>query len=149
MFPICGLSLPHRSEGIRIVEIIVRYPWRTSSALEKQLKEAFSLNNVRVLVSSGKAYGEILRGLGSLGADEFEKLIETESVIGMSWGTALHDVVASVHAHNMPGIEVVQMIGATGSVQSETIDGPILAQRLAARLGGICRHLHAPLVVES
>jgi DNA-binding transcriptional regulator LsrR (DeoR family) len=132
-----------------IVEIIVHYPWRTSSVLEKQLREAFSLTSTRVLISNDKSYSEILRGLGSLGADELEKLIDTESVIGMSWGTALHEVVASVHSHNMPGVEVVQMIGATGSVQSATIDGPILAQRLAHRLGGTCRHLHAPLVVES
>jgi DNA-binding transcriptional regulator LsrR (DeoR family) len=132
-----------------IVEIIVHYPWRTSSNLEQLLKERFSLSGVRVLISGGKTYDEILQGLGSLGADEFENLIESDSVIGMSWGTALHEVVASVHLHNMQGIEVVQMIGATGSVQSATIDGPILAQRLAHRLGGTYWHLHAPLIVES
>jgi dihydroxyacetone kinase len=115
----------------------------------KTIKERFSLTSVRVLIRRDKTYDEILRGLGSLGADEFEKLIETDSVIGMSWGTALHEVVASLRSHNMPGVEVVLMIGATGSLQSATFDGPTLAQRLAHRPGGIYRHLHAPLVEES
>lgn len=132
-----------------IVEIIVHYPWRTSSELERQLIEGFSLTNARVLLNSGKTYGEVLLGLGSLGADELENLIKADSVIGMSWGTALHEVVASVRPRRMENVEVIQMIGATGSVQSATIDGPILAQRLANRLGGTYWHLHAPLVVET
>jgi deoxyribonucleoside regulator len=137
------------ARDLGIVEIIIQYPWKTSPELEQRLAECFSLVKARVLINNGKTYDEILQGLGSLAAAELENLIRADSVIGMSWGTALHELVGSVRPRRFQGVEVVQMIGATGSVQSATIDGPVLAQRLANRLGGTYWHLHAPLVVET
>jgi DNA-binding transcriptional regulator LsrR (DeoR family) len=69
-------------------------------------------------------------------------------IIGISWGTALYQMIRAMQPRNLPGVEIVQLIGATGSENVPT-DGPILARLLADRLGGFPRYLHAPLIVEN
>jgi DNA-binding transcriptional regulator LsrR (DeoR family) len=69
-------------------------------------------------------------------------------IIGISWGTALYQMIRAMRTRDFPGVEIVQLIGATGSESAPT-DGPILAQLLSNKLGGCCRYLHAPLVVEN
>ena len=132
-----------------IVEITVHYPWRTNTELEETLRQRFGLKGIRVLVSGERSYDEMLQGLGTLAAEELERLINPAAVIGIAWGTALYQVIRFVRPHRFQSLEVVQMIGATGSEQRLNTDGPILSQLLAERLGGIYRHLHAPLILES
>jgi len=132
-----------------IVEIIVHYPWRTNRELEEKFLKQFGLKGIRILASEERNYDEILQGLGTLAAEELEQIIGPETVIGIAWGTALYQVIRYIRAHRFPSVEVVQMIGATGSEQKLHTDGPVLAQLLAGRLGGFYRYLHAPLVLES
>lgn len=132
-----------------IVEIFIHYPWRTVGGLEEKLKTGFGLEGVRVLAREGRSYEEMLQNLGTLAAEELEKRLQPKMRIGIAWGTALYQLTRFVRPHRLPGIEVVQMIGATGSDQEMSTDGPILAQLLAGRLGGGYRHLHAPLILES
>ncbi len=131
-----------------IVEIIVHYPWRTSPELEKELVSTFNLKGARVLLRENKSYEEMLQGLGVLAAGYLNNILHDGMTIGISWGTALYQMIRAMPMRDLPGVEVLQLIGATGS---ETVpsDGPILAQLLSNRLGGFCRYLHAPLVVEN
>ncbi len=131
-----------------IVEIIVHYPWRNLPDLEQELVSTFNLKAARVLMTENKSYEEMLQGLGTLAAQFFVNLLYDGMIIGISWGTALYQMIRAMQPRNLPGIEVVQLIGATGSEIVPT-DGPILAQLLADRLGGFPRYLHAPLIVEN
>ena len=131
-----------------IVEIIVHYPWRTSSPLEQELISTFGLKAARVLKTEDKSYEEMLQGIGTLAAQFLDGILQDEMIIGISWGTALYQVIRAMHPKNLPTTEIVQLIGATGSENVPT-DGPILAQLLTNRLGGVPRYLHAPLIVEN
>ena len=135
-----------REKGV--VEIIVHYPWRTSAELEQALMEAFDLKAVRVLVRGQKSYEEMLQGLGVLAAQYLEGILHDGMIIGISWGTALYQMIRTLRPRSLPGAEVVQLIGATGSENVPT-NGPELANLLSARLGCRCWHLHAPLIVDS
>ena len=136
-----------REKGI--VEIIVHYPWRTSTPLEQELLSTFShLKAVRVLKTENKSYEEMLQGLGTLAAQFLDNILYDGMLIGISWGTALYHMIRAMQPHNLPGVEVVQLIGATGSENVPT-DGPILARLLTDRVGGFPRYLHAPLIVEN
>ncbi len=135
-----------REKGI--VEIIVHYPWRTSPDLEQALLSTFNLKAVRVLRRSNKSYQEMVQGLGMLAAEYLHSILSDGAVIGISWGTALYQMIRAMRPFNLPAVEVIQIIGATGS-ESILTDGPILAQLLANRLGGFSRHLHAPLIVDT
>jgi DNA-binding transcriptional regulator LsrR (DeoR family) len=132
-----------------MVEIIVHYPWRRNIELERRVQSRFGLQGVRVLVSRDWSYEEMLQGLGTLSAEEFDKRLTPQSVVGVAWGTALYQVVRFISSHRFPSVEVVQMIGAIETEQRMNTDGPRLAQLLAERVGGFYRHLHAPLIIES
>lgn len=132
-----------------IVEIIVHYPWRTSTPLEQELTATFdNLKAVRVLKTENKSYEEMLQGLGTLAAQFLDNILYDGMIIGISWGTALYHMIREMQPRNLPGVEVVQLIGATGSENVPT-DGPVLARLLTDRLGGFPRYLHAPLIVEN
>ncbi len=131
-----------------VVEIIVHYPWRTSSELEQALTSAFKLKAVRVLQRGNKPYQEMLHGLGVLAARYLNSILSDGTTIGISWGTALYQMIRAMPPLDLPSVEIIQLIGATGSENVPT-DGPILAQLLANRLGGFCRYLHAPLIVDT
>lgn len=131
-----------------IVEIVVHYPWRTSLELEKALMARFNLKAARVLVRMNKSYPEMLQGLGVLAAQYFLSILGETNVIGISWGSALNAMIQAIRPRRLPNLEVVQLIGATGS-EKITTDGPLLAQLLADNFGCARRYLHAPLIVES
>jgi deoxyribonucleoside regulator len=134
-----------REKGV--VDIIVRYPWN-SRLLEEKLVSTFGLKAARVMVLENETYEEMLRGLGMLAAAYFSQILRDKMVIGISWGSALYQMIKALQPPHLSDLEVVQLIGATGS-ESNLTDGPLLAQILATCLGSSCRYLHAPLIVEN
>jgi DNA-binding transcriptional regulator LsrR (DeoR family) len=90
----------------------------------------------------------MLQGLGILASRYLDRILHDGMVIGISWGTALYQMISAMRPRNLPAVEVIQLIGATGAENVPT-DGPVLAQLLTNRLGGFPRYLHAPLIVES
>jgi DNA-binding transcriptional regulator LsrR (DeoR family) len=135
-----------RDKGI--VEIIVHYPWRTSPELEQALVSTFKLKAANVLVVANKRYEEMLQGLGVLAARYLDRIIDDGVSIGISWGTALYEMIRALRPRYLHNVQVVQLIGATGSENVPT-DGPALAQLLTGQLAGSCYYLYAPLVVEN
>jgi DNA-binding transcriptional regulator LsrR (DeoR family) len=135
-----------REKGI--VEIIVHYPWRTSAELENELVSTFGLKAARVLRSEVKSYEEMLQGLGVLAAEYLDSILRDGVTIGISWGSALYQMIQAMRSSNKKDVEVVQLLGATGT-EGILTDGPILARLLANHLGATCRFLHSPLLVDS
>jgi deoxyribonucleoside regulator len=130
-----------------VVEITVHTPWKTVPELEDALRARFGLRGVRVLLGRGRPPEEILRGLGALAARYVDSVIEQDSVLGISWGMAVHATVRALRPDRRLPITVVQMVGAVGE-GNPLIDGPDLARLLADAYGGRYRYLHAPLLVE-
>lgn len=134
-----------RDQGV--VEIKVHFPWR-SRQLELDLMEKFNLKAARVMVMDVNSYNELLFGLGKLAAEYFCEILHDNLSIGISWGSAIHQMINSLKPCKMKDVEVIQLIGATG-LESNLSDGPMLARLLAGRLNATCRYLHAPLIVEN
>jgi len=135
-----------RAKGI--IEIIVHHPWRTSAELEATLLATFNLKAVRVLLRGNKTYKAMLRGLGVLASQHFARILGSDDVVGISWGTGLYQMLQAMRPVSCPDVEVVQLVGGTGSEKSSSI-GPLLAPLLANTLGCTCFYLHAPLLTES
>jgi DNA-binding transcriptional regulator LsrR (DeoR family) len=135
-----------RARGI--VEILVHYPWRTSPELEKQMLSTFNLKAVRVMVRGNKSYQDMLIGLGVLAAQYFTSILRLDDVVGISWGTGLYQMVRALRPMSCPNVEVVQLVGGTGTEKSSAV-GPLLAPILANSLGCPCYYLHAPLITET
>jgi len=130
-----------------VVEITVHYPWKTVPEMESALRGRFGLREARVLQSRDKPYEEVLRGLGALAARYLEDILNEGTVLGISWGVAVHSTVRALRPERRLPITVVQMVGAVGE-GDPLIDGPDLARLLAGVYGGQYRYLHAPLLVE-
>lgn len=134
-----------REQGV--VEIMVHFPWR-SQKLEEDLVKTFGLQAARVMVMDTPSFTETLLGLGKMTAEYFTTVLHNDMSIGISWGSAIHQMINALEPRKMKGVEVIQLIGASG-LESNLSDGPMLAQLLTNRLNATCRYLHAPLIVEN
>lgn len=131
-----------------VVTIQINHPQKRLPDLEQALCEALNLQRVLVLAGGELEYDQMLALLGKLAAGLLVELVDDASVIGISWGTAIHATVNALSSQSRKGVQVVQMIGSLGSVYPE-IDGPDLARRLAAVFLGRYFTMPVPLVVNS
>ncbi len=132
-----------------VVEIRIHYPMVRNRDLELTLARRFPfLSEVRVLGYRPVTYSQMLRGLGGLAARLVEQIVRNDMIIGVSWGTGVYEVANALRAMHVPGIRVVQLIGALGTPDPQ-IDGPELARWIARVFGGRYQVLPAPLVVDS
>jgi DNA-binding transcriptional regulator LsrR (DeoR family) len=127
----------------QLVEVRINYPLERVTHLEHALRARFDLPTVYVARRGNLSYDRMLMQLGRLAAGYVEDNIMPTSIIGMSWGTAVYEVVNAISPQRLPGVEVVQMIGGLG-LGNQQIDGPGVAIRLAERLGGRYNTLAAP-----
>jgi len=133
-----------RREGI--VEIHVHHPLERVAILEQRLADQFDLQEVRVLKSNGLPYSLMLRRLGALAAGLLAQKIRPNSVLGISWGTALYEVSNMLPPIDCPDVKVVQLIGSATS-RDHQVDGPGLARAFSLQFGGQYYTLAAPWLV--
>lgn len=132
-----------------IVEIKVKQKIQLDYDLQKEIANMFHLKDARILKSSRLNYKEMLKKLGAIATGYLKTILGKVSIIGMSWGTAIYEIVNAFEPEVFyKDIEVIQMIGGIGA-ENPDIDGTELARRLAEKVGGRYRYLHAPLIVES
>jgi deoxyribonucleoside regulator len=130
-----------------LVEVKVLYPLRTDAALERRLCDEFGLANAQVLAEPPDDYRLLLKRLGELGARCLQQALRPGVIIGISWGTAVHEVVSAMPSTPVPDSTVVQLIGAVGH-GDPLVDGAELGRWLAQKLHASFRFLSAPLLVE-
>jgi deoxyribonucleoside regulator len=119
-----------------IVEIRIHFPLNRATDLERKLRQRGTSSDQRALMQ-----------LGRLGAACLDNVLTQESILGISWGTAIYEVANALRAREWPGVQVVQMIGAAGR-GDPLIDGPELARNLAHTLGARYHTLNAPLIID-
>ncbi|HHY53833.1 MAG TPA: ATP-binding cassette domain-containing protein [Chloroflexi bacterium] len=131
-----------------IVQVNVLGPYATNAELEQRLQAHFPSVKAFVLARENRSDAKTNEVLGVLAAQVLADRLQPHSIIGISWGRTLYQMIHALPPMNLPDAEVVQLIGATGSESSPT-DGPMLAQLLAHRLGCRATYLHCPVIVES
>jgi DNA-binding transcriptional regulator LsrR (DeoR family) len=137
------LTEAHR-EGI--VEIHVHHPLERVANLEQRLGKQFNLPEVRVLKNNSVPYSQMLRRLGALAAQLLSQKITPNSILGISWGTALYEVSNMLQPIDYPEVKVVQLIGSATS-RDHQVDGPGLARAFSLKFGGQYYTLAAPWLV--
>ncbi|NDJ59694.1 MAG: sugar-binding transcriptional regulator [Chloroflexi bacterium] len=131
-----------------LVEIRVRKRVSTVAALEQTFCERFGLQRAMIVESGDRTYAEQLATAGQLAAWYLEETLAPGNVLAISWGTGVSAAVTALAPSPTLMVDVVQMIGSVGTVDS-VIDGPELARQLATKLGGQHYALAAPLIVDS
>jgi len=131
-----------------LVEIRIHKRIMTVPALEHEFHERFELEHAMIVDGGDITYREQLAAAGQLAAWYLEETLRPNHVMAISWGTGVAAAVNAMSANPLLQIDVVQMIGSVGTVDS-VIDGPELARQLAGKLGGQYYYLHAPLFVDN
>lgn len=134
-----------RDQGI--VEISIKHPLERLYTLEQKLRSCFNLLDVRVAHRGMLNYQKTLRLVGKLGANFLTEELPDGAVLGVSWGTAAHEVAQALQPRSRSGLHVVQMIGSLGYGDPE-IDGSEVVRTIANNLGGQHHALDAPLLVS-
>ena len=131
-----------------LVTIQVHFPLKTDADLAQQLCQTFGLAEAHVLADVPTDYEMLLQQLGELGARCLQRKLHDGMTIGMSWGTALYQVVRAMPEVPLHGVAIVQFIGAVGH-GDPMVDGLELARWLAQKLSASLRSMQAPLMVEN
>lgn len=130
-----------------IVEIRIRRSLPMADDVQRELMARLGLRDALVLDSRGRQ-DDLLGRVGRLAARYLDGTLAEGDVLAISWGTALRAVVDEMDPKRARNVEVIQMLGGAGS-GDPAVDGTELARRLAELLGGRCRFLNAPLVVDA
>lgn len=131
---------------LKIVEVIVRYPFRTIPSLAQDIKNHFGLKAVFVMPKSGNSYRELINNLSQLAARTLEDYLWDGSTLGLSLGMAVAATVRRVKITQPMHIKVVRLQGAT---ENELMEGTDLAQILSSQLGNDSTIIPSPWIMKS
>jgi len=130
-----------------IVRVRIQWPLHRDRDLEQRLRGTFGLKEAIVLAGRDMDEDETRTRVGQLAAQYLDSVLKPDTILGVSWGRAIHELVRAFDGKARPGVTVVQMMGGLGST-NPSIDGMDLARRLADAIGGSYYYLQAPLVVR-
>ena len=132
-----------------IVQINIRRPVEKMQTLADDIKETFKLKEV-IVVSGGNSSEQAFFNVSYATVELLTQILHDNMIIGISWGVTLSYLVQelSEHTFKYKGIEVIQLMGGLG-FGDPAIDGPELAQKMAASLGGTYRYIQAPALLKT
>lgn len=130
-----------------LVEFHVRFPLRTDTALENDLRDTLRLGEVRVLSADELPYEAMMRRLGRLGARVLQARLRSGINVTVGWGAALYHTVRAMPEIRLDGVMVLQAMGSVGD-GDPGVDGADLARTLASKINADYRTLAAPLLVD-
>jgi DNA-binding transcriptional regulator LsrR (DeoR family) len=149
------LSRPKISRLLRqaqergIVKITIIAPQGSHTDLEQQLEDRFRLNEAVVVeVERHASQPVIARELGIAAARHFQRTLEPEDVVGVSWGMTLNAMVNALQPFEAPGVQLVQLLGGLGAPEAEE-HATDIGRRLARLLGCKLTLIPAPGIVDS
>ncbi len=129
-----------------IVQIQINRPIQENTALAKALVERFHLKTAHIVQVDHS--NDLLSKLGSVAAAELLSRIQPGTVLGTTWGTGISATVEHLEVDNrIPGIKVVQLLGALGS-RIQGYDGHGIVRRLEEKLDAEGIYLNAPYLMD-
>ncbi len=129
-----------------IVEVIIRYPFKTIPSLSQRLKETFELKDAFVIPSTSGSYRDLVDKLGRLAARVLENYLNDGMTLGISLGMA---VAATVRQFRMTQPIHVKVLRLQGATENELMEGTDLAQTLSSQLGGDAAIIPSPWMMKS
>lgn len=135
------------AEEAGLVQIRIDYPFR-SERLESLFKKRFGLAEPRIHILDEEDEDTSKSLIGSAAARFLTEEAAGAKRLAISWGSSLYEMIKHLQPREDRGLEVIQLIGATGR-EGNPNDGPLIARGLAEKMKARLYLLHAPLIVES
>ncbi|MGG1664055.1 sugar-binding transcriptional regulator [Brevibacillus sp. NRS-1366] len=132
-------------EGIVKIEIVE--DGELCIELENKLENTFELKQAIVVPIENNEFS--LERLGKAGANYINNLIQTDTIIGVSWGKTLSSVAKHlVPNHSAENVSVIQLVGGLNSADRSSKADEI-TRSFASQLGGTPYLMYAPAVVKN
>lgn len=131
-----------------IVEIKIREPWENNQIMEKKLLELFPLKHVRVISVRERNLSLVLQKLGESAAYYLDTVVNSDTVLGVSWGNTVYHTVSSIKTTKNIPLTVVPIMGGIG-INNPERDSLDFSKELADAYGGKYHYIYAPLFVKT
>lgn len=131
---------------LKIVEVIIRYPFLTAPSLGKRVADRLRLREVHVLAKNGGTYVETVEKVAQLAARVLVNHLEDGALLGISLGMAVAQTARAFRVTTSMRCLVVRLQGAN---DNELMEGTDLAQVFSTQLGGEFLIIPAPWIMNS
>ncbi len=131
-----------------VVEISVTPPTDSFTDLECELAAAYDLDEVVLVPTPKSDQRALLQALGRAAAECFMRSCEDGQVVALSWGYTMRATVDAIPRRNMRNVQIVQMLGGLGNIETEILGGDLVHQ-MALRLGAQAKLLPSPGIVKN
>jgi len=132
-----------------LVKITVAQPPGSHTDLERQLEQRYRLLDVMAVeVSQPASYVQTARELGVVAAGYFQRIVQDNDYIGLTWGLTLSSMVENLSQEKHKHVTVAQLVGGLGEPDSEA-HATDLVRRLAMVLEANMQVIPAPGIVKS
>lgn len=141
--------LLQEARDLGVVKITIYEPWNRDTKLEECFRKKYALRDIRILnFPDSFSHEEILQKLGDAAAYYLDSIIDSHTVLGISWGYTIYKTVHAIHSQKNIPLTVVPIMGPA-IINSPEKDSPNLAKQLAMAYGGKYYYIYAPLFVSS
>lgn len=86
--------------------------------MEKQVAERYGLNDVKIAISPLNDEQEIKKCIGLKAADYLDSIASDGDIIGVGWGTTLHQMSHALHPKVLRGSQIIQLEGGVPLFQT-------------------------------
>ncbi|MGY3778436.1 sugar-binding transcriptional regulator [Isobaculum melis] len=93
------------------IQIKIVDPFSDMTSLSRLLKEKYDLLDVQVVFAPTMDYPVLTEYISKATAEYLEKTVTNGDIIGVSWGTTMHEVARKMKPKEVKGVEVVQLKG--------------------------------------
>jgi len=135
-----------RNRGVVRIEIVD--PEGNGADIERSLREKFGLKKAVVIPNEGaQDESGLKRRLGMAAARILDGLVREGSVVGISWGSTMQEVVRHLNPRRVKDATVVQIIGGIARAEYDTHASEI-AMKLADNYRAVPFLLPVPAIVD-
>lgn len=137
-----------KAREMGLVEVRIRRPAEMHEELSFDLQKKFFLEDVVVVKVYSSILDSIIKAVAQSGADYFREQIQPYTTVGVAYGRTLHEAIQYFPKLDVPGVKVIQMMGAYGGIRWKTLAIELI-KTLTDKLGGEAIYLFAPAFAES
>ena len=134
------------AKDLKIVQVVIRYPFLTLPSLGQQIKQYFGLKEAYVLPDFRGKYPDLMERVGRLAAHVLEEHLEEGMTLGVSLGMA---VACTARAFTMPRSIHCTVVRLHGASDTEIQESKNLAQIFSDQLGNEFKIIPSPLIMQS
>ena len=132
----------------QVVQVVIDWPIKRATKLERELCTAFGLADALVLQAGSADQAAELHQLGQLAARYLEQTLQDGAILTVCLGRSTYETIAAIRPGFRAHVQVAPAMGSMPFAMRE-LDSGALARRLAQKLGGEMLDLSAPAVADS